>query len=203
VRSCIFILLARLGCQDKSREAAKPPPPPDVKVVDAQGAVVAEMRQIRPCRAVIGTPQPRSGEENESQSKIEMIVGGPPIQSTVGSVMWSGNDDVNGTTFLRGEERIARMYPLSDPNSGAVFDMQGIAQVRIKVNGQVATVENRAGLVVRKLTLAGGTITSSDPALTITGTDDLVLAGLLSAPELLPEIRSLAACERVLLKKGS
>ena len=187
MRSCIFILLATLGCQEKSREA-KALPPPDVKVVDATGAVVAELRQIRPCRALIGTQ--------------EMIVAGPPIQSTVGSVTWTGSDDVNGTTFLRGDERIARMFPLADATSGAVFDMQGIAQVRIKVNGQVANVENRAGAVVRKLTLAGGTITSSDPALTITGTDDLVLAGLLSAPELLPEIRSLAACTRVLVKKG-
>lgn len=191
MRCCLLALLAALsGCQDKSREA--PPAPPavlgDVKVVDPQGTVLAELKQIRPCRVTIG-PQ-------------EMIVGGPPIQSTVGTTTWTGNDDVNGTTFTRDGERIARLFPLADPHGGAVFDLHGAAQVRIKVTGQVASVENKSGAMIRKLTLADGTITASDPALTITGTDDLVLAGLLSASELLPEIRMLAACERVLVKKG-
>ena len=79
--------------------------------------------------------------------------------------------------------------------------MHGIAQVRVAVTGDVAAVEDKASRPVRKLTRAGEQITSSDPALTITGTQDLVLAALLSAPELLPEVRMLAACERVLAKK--
>ena len=54
---------------------------------------------------------------------------------------------------------------------------------------------------VRRLTLAGDKITADDPAMTITGTSDLVLAALLSAPELLPEVRALAACQRVLAPK--
>jgi len=178
-----------IGCQGKTQEA--PPLAPvvtDVKVADAQGSVMAELKQIRPCRATIG-PQ-------------EMIVGGPPIQSTVGTTAWTGTDDVNGTTFNRGDERIARLFPINDPTTGAVFDLHGIAQIRAKVTGQTAIVEDKAGALVRKLTLAAGTITSSD-GLTITGTEDLVLAALLSAPELLPEVRMLSACERVLVKKGA
>jgi hypothetical protein len=165
------------------------PPIADVQVVDDKGALVADLKQMRPCRVTIG-PQ-------------ELIVGGPPILSTIGSTTWTGVSDTNGTTLTRNDERIARVFPVGDPASGAVFDLGGIAQARISVTGQTATVENGASATIRRLTLAGGKITSDNPALTITGTDDLILAALLSAPELLPEVRMLAACERVLLKKDS
>ena len=189
-RSCLLALAALAGCQDKSSEAPKPVPKTpvaDVQVLDGKGALVADLKQTRPCRATIG-PQ-------------ELIVGGPPLVSTFGSTTWSGVSDVNGTTLTRNDERIARVFPVGDPASGAVFDLHGIAQTRVTVTGQIATVENGASATVRRLTLAGGKITSDNPALTITGTEDLILAALLSAPELLPEVRMLAACERVLLKK--
>ena len=47
---------------------------------------------------------------------------------------------------------------------------------------------------------AGATITIDSPALTVTGTDDLVLAAILASPEVVPQVRMLAACERVLAK---
>lgn len=191
-RRCSLLVVAALGgCSDKSRESAldkQPLPPADVVVKDRAGTVLAELKATRPCRAMIG-PQ-------------EMIVGGPPIISTLGSTPWTGVDDVNGTTFMRNDERIARLFPINDKASGAVFDMRGIAQVRVIVTGTTAVVENAATIPVRKLTLANGAIsTEGEPALTITGTDDLILAALLSAPELLPEVRMLAACERVLLSE--
>ena len=116
---------------------------------------------------------------------------------------WTGAVDINGTTYTRNDERIARSYPVGDAAQGAIYDLQGIAQVRIDVTGETATVTNKASVPVRKLARANGVITISEPALTVTGTDDLILAALLSAPELLPEVRMLAACERVLVKKGS
>jgi len=161
----------------------------DVLVKDAAGTTLAELKQLQPCRATIGP--------------AEMIVGGSPVTSTIGSTTWTGSVDTNGTTYVRNDERIARSYPVGDAATGAIYDLQGIAQVRITVTGETATVENKASVPVRKLTRAGTTITVSDPALTVTGTDDLILAALLSAPELLPEVRMLAACERVLVKKGS
>lgn len=156
---------------------------------DAGGTTLAELKQIQPCRATIGP--------------AEMIVGGSPLTSTVGSTTWTGSEDTNGTTYVRNDERIARSFPVGDAATGAIFDLQGVAQVRISVTGDTATVENKASVPVRKLTRTAGVINVSDPALTVTGTDDLILAALLSAPELLPEVRMLAACERVLVKKGS
>ncbi len=189
-RSCLLASAALAGCKDSS-QAPKPVPTAlaDVQVLDANGALVAELKQTRPCRAAIG-PQ-------------ELIVGGPPLVSTLGSTTWAGVDDVNGTTLTRNDERIARVFPVGDATSGAVFDLHGIAQARVTVTGQVATVESSASVPIRRLTRAAGKITSDNPVLTITGTDDLILAALLSAPELLPEVRMLAGCQRVLLKKDS
>lgn len=148
--------------------------------------MLAELKRSRPCRATIGP--------------LELIVGGPPLVATLGSTQWAGQSEPNGTILVRDGERIARVYPVGDPKASAVFDLKGVAQARVEVTGQTAIVQNAATVPVRRLTLADGKITSDDPAMTITGTDDLVLAALLSAPELLPEIRMLAACERVLLK---
>jgi hypothetical protein len=187
---CFYRLAASLvvvtGCQDKASKVSPPVAPADVIVRDAGGAVVAELKVTRPCRATIGP--------------LELIVGGPPLVATVGSTQWTGQTEPNGTLLIRDGERIARIFPVGDATAGAVFDLKGVAQARIEVTGETAVVKNAATVPVRRLTLASGTITADDPALTITGTDDLVLAALLSAPEVLPEIRMLAACERVLVK---
>ncbi|HTL34238.1 MAG TPA: hypothetical protein VL326_14005 [Kofleriaceae bacterium] len=191
---CPWILLAAgvfAGCQGK--QPAPPPPAPTViEVKDADGHVVAELRPIRPCRGTV----PPAGE---------LIVGGPPILATEGSAQWTGATGSNGTTYEKDGERLARLYPINDPINAAVLDMHGVAQMRIAIEGDVAIVRNGAGMPVRNLKKvaagsAGPEITSDSPALTISGTDDLVLAGLLSAPELVPQIRILAACERVLAK---
>jgi len=189
-RSSAYVLVLLAGCKDPPSKAAPPAQAvaasATVVVKDAGGTTLAELRPGRPCRATIGTQ--------------ELIVGGPPLVAMLGSTKWTGVDEPNGTVLVRDTERIARVFPIGDASSGAVFDLHGIAQARVAVTGQTATVENKASIPVRKLTRAGETITSTDPALTITGTDDLILAALLSAPELLPEVRMLAACERVLVK---
>jgi hypothetical protein len=185
-RRSAYVLVVLVGCKDSPSQITPPPPPVSVVVKDAAGATLAELRPGHPCRATIG-PQ-------------ELIVGGPPLVATLGSTKWTGASEPNGTILTRDDERIARVFPVGDAAAGSVFDLHGVAQVRVAVAGQTATVENKASIPVRKLTRAGDTISSSDPALTITGTDDLILAALLSAPELLPEVRMLAACERVLVK---
>lgn len=177
--------LALGACQDPQREAPAPAPAA-VQVRDGKGASVAELRPTRPCRATIGG--------------IELIVGGPPLLATYGTAKWTGTSDANGTTLARDGERVARVFPVGDPAKAAVLDMQGVALARIAVTGDKATVSDAASVPVRNLVRAGDAIKSDSPALTITGTDDLILAALLASPELQPEVRMLAACERVLVK---
>jgi hypothetical protein len=188
LRCCLYVVAVLAGCKDAPGKL-DPPAADPVVIRDDAGNVVAELQPTRPCRATIGA--------------AEMIVGGPPLVAPVGSTQWTGSTEPNGTVLHRDGERIARVYPVGDPSSAAVFDLKGIAQARIEVTGQTATVENGASVTVRRLRADGSTITTDDPALTVTGTSDLVLAALLSARELLPEVRMLAACERVLVKGPS
>lgn len=183
-RLCISIV-ALAACNGGSKQA-EPAAPTPVEVRDAQG-VIAELQPIRPCRAKV------YGQE--------MIVGGPPILSQLGSAKWMGTDGSNGTTFDKDGERIARLYPASDPNKAAVIDTHGVALMRVSVEGDKAIVSDAASIPVRNLVRQEKSISVDAPiALTVTGTDDLVLAALLTAPELVPEVRMLAACERVLVK---
>jgi hypothetical protein len=157
-----------------------------VQVRDETGALVAEVKPIRPCRGSIGP--------------VDLIVGGPPLVANLGGTEWKGSDAENGTTLFRDGQPIARVYPVGDARSVAVLDMHGVALARVAVTGATAIVTNGASMPVRNLRVAGTDIKSDAPALTITGTQDLVLAALLSAPELTPEVRILASCERVLAK---
>jgi hypothetical protein len=179
-----LLLVALAGCHGKKE--APPPEPVSVQVRDAAGVLVAELRPLRPCRGSIGP--------------LDLIVGGPPLVATVGSTQWTGSAAPNGTLLSRDGQPIARVYPVGDAHGAAVLDPHGVALVRIAVTGQTAVASNAAGVPVRNLKSEAATITVDAPALTITGTHDLVLAGLLSAPELSPEVRVLAACERVLVK---
>jgi hypothetical protein len=179
-----LLLLALLACQGK--KAAPPPAPVAVQVRDAGGALIAELKPLRPCRGSIGP--------------VDLIVGGPPLVANLGGTEWKGSDAENGTTLFRDGDAVARIYPIGDAHEVGVLDPHGVALVRVAVNGQVAVVSNGASMTVRNLRAIGTDIKSDTPALTITGTQDLVLAALLSAPELAPEVRILASCERVLAK---
>src|SRR5690606_2144039 len=112
----LLVLVALAACKDKQSKFAEPTP---IVVKDAGGATLAELRPGRPCRATIGPS--------------ELIVGGPPLVATFGSTRWWGSREDNGTILMRDDERIARIYPVGDMTSGAVFDLSGIAQARIKV----------------------------------------------------------------------
>lgn len=179
-----LLLTVLLGCQGKKE--APPPAPVAVQVRDSSGALVAELRPLRPCRGSIGP--------------VDLIVGGPPLVANLGGTQWAGSAADNGTILFRDGQPVVRVFQVSDPKDTAVLDMQGVALARIKATDVAAVVSNAASVPVRTLTVAGATITSDTPPLTITGTNDLVLAALLSAPELTPEVRVLAACERVLVK---
>jgi hypothetical protein len=182
-RLCISIVA--LAACNGGKQAEQAPPTP-IEVRDAQG-VVAELLPIRPCRAKVGNQ--------------EMIVGGPPILSQLGTTRWMGTTGSNGTMYEKDGERVARLYPLADANEASVLDTHGVALMRVMVTGETAKVTDAATVPVRNVTKEGNAITIDAPVpLTVTGTDDLVLAALLTAPELTPEVRMLAACERVLVK---
>jgi hypothetical protein len=147
-------LLPLLGCQTK---ADPPAVDPTVMVEVRDGTkVVASVRPGRPCRATIGP--------------LEMIIGGPPLISQLGDTRWSGKDGANGTTLEREGDRVARIFPVNDRSTVGVFDLNGVAMLRVH-----------------------------HPELVVTCTHDVLLASVLTAPELSPEVRMLAACERVLV----
>ena len=187
VRPCCIYLLAALGCQGTSEKPPAPALPAAVVVRDSKGEELVRLQPGHPCRATLGP--------------FEMIVGGPPLVAQLGDAHWVGDDEPNGTTISRNGSAVARVFPVGDPMTASVIDPQGIALVRIHASGGDATIANAGGQIVRRLhTKVGGEIISDPPAASATGTNDLVLVALLSAPELAPEVRMLAACERVLVK---
>jgi hypothetical protein len=157
-------------------------------VRDSAGKVVAQLRPGHPCRATV--------------DHIEMLIGGPPLVAQDGEVRWSGEAAETGTMLLRDGSPFARVFPTIDPAALAVFDPTGVALVRVAAAANAATISNAGGTVIRKLARTGDAIATDPPSFTISGTSDLVLAAVLSAPELVPEVRGLAACDR-LLEKGS
>jgi hypothetical protein len=180
------VVLTLCGCQGKAKESP-PPAPSVVEVRDATSAVIAQLRPGHPCRATIGP--------------VELIVGGPPLVAQHGEDHWTGEVATNGITLLRGSERIARLFPVGDSHAEAVLGVDGIALARITATATEAMVSNGGGTLLRRLSLTTpSTITIDAPKLSVSGTTDLVLAALISAPELVPEVRMLSACERVLAK---
>jgi hypothetical protein len=185
VRLCCFYVLAAIGCQAKSEPPVTGPQP--VVVRDAKGSVLAELLPGHPCRATIGP--------------VELIVGGPPLVAQLGDARWVGDDESNGTMLSRNGAPVARVFPVGDSTTAAVLDPDGVALARIQTSGGDATISNGAGQTTRKLhTKVGGGIVIDRPAQTVTGTKDLVLVALLTASELAPEVRMIAACQRVLVK---
>ena len=176
-------LLPLLGCQTK---ADPPAVDPTVMVEVRDGTkLVASVRPGRPCRASIGP--------------LEMIIGGPPLISQLGATQWTGKDGANGITLAREGDPVARIFPIDDRSTVGVFDLNGVAMLRAQATPAGATVSDAASRPLRMLAMTGSTIKTDHPELVVTGTHDVLLASVLTAPELAPEIRMLAACERVLV----
>lgn len=187
VRSCCIYVLAAIGCQAKSDPPPAPALPEAVVVRDSKGTTLAELRPGHPCRATIGP--------------VELLVGGPPLVAQNGDTRWVGDDEGNGTMLSRNNTPVARIFPVGDPSAAAVLDPEGVAMVRVQKGGGDVTVSNGAGQTVRQLhTRVDGGVVIDKPAATASGTKDLVLVALLTAPELAPEVRMIAACQRVLVK---
>lgn len=176
--------VAVLGCHHEA-DAPAPPPVVMIEVRDAT-SVIASVRPDRPCRASVGP--------------IEMIVGKDPFVSDLGETHWTGSAYGSGMFFLENDLKVARLAPEAGDHA-TIFDQTGEVIVQVDAGAGSATVTNGAGRLVRTLTRRGDAIAATAPPVTITGTQDFVLAALISAQELEPEIRMLAACDRVLRKE--
>lgn len=158
-----------------------------IELRDAKGAVLARVTEGRPCRATI------DGDE--------LIVGGRPLVMMHGETRWAG-DDIDGSTVItRDGESFARIFPATIGNDALdVFDREGVALIRATATGDTAVVRDSGQSIARELsrTAAGIAIKMSSGDAVVTGTQDLLLAAVLSATEVSTEVRALAACHRLL-----
>jgi len=154
-------------------------------VRDALGDVAARVVAGRPCRATV--------------DGVDLQIGGEPLVAMVGNVRWAGVDEADGTTLTRDGDRAARI--VVDGTRLQILDDRGIAVIRLRADADTATVLDGANTTVRTAKRSATSITVGD--MTVTGTQDLLLAALLTAHEIGPEVRALAACHRLLLLQKS
>lgn len=173
------------GCQGKS-EPDPPRPPRPVIEARSGGALVARIVAGYPCRAEV--------EGNE------LLIGSEPLVAQVGSSRWSGDASTDpgaepGTMLRKNGEPINRIHDLQDTGI-EVFDARGGAILQVNSDGAIA---NARGEVVRRAEPAAPAIKVGDSL--VTGTSDVALAVLITAPELIPEVRALAACHRLFTRE--
>jgi hypothetical protein len=177
----LLTLAVLAGCQGKS-EPDPPRPPSPVIEARASGTIVARIVSGHPCRADI--------EGNE------LLIGTDPLVTQVGGTRWSGDDTADGTTLRKDGAAILRLH--DRPDLGVeVFDPQGAAILNVTPTGEIA---NAHGEVLRRAEASRTAIKIGDAV--VTGTSDVTLAVLVTAPELIPEVRGLAACHRLYVQQA-
>jgi hypothetical protein len=170
------------GCQAKSSaDSVQDQPVRGIELHDASGKVTSRVVPGHPCRATI--------------DGLELLIGTQPLVAQLGDVRWSGDLAANGTTFKRNDVPVARMFPDDDPASVGLYSADGTTVFTSNVAIDKAALVSGAGAVVGTVAKIRGTIEAGDR--TVTGTEDLLLAALLSAPDVSPEVRGLAACHRL------
>jgi len=173
------LLFALAACQAKD---AAPPAPRVIEARDGSGAVVATLAPGKPCRAAIGS--------------LAIEVAGPALAADIAGAHWTGDHRDNGTTIARAGVAVARVY--GHESTLSLFDPAGVPMLRVDAHGGAVDVSDAGRRLLRHVTPKGDALAVDSPALTVTGTRDAQLVALLVSPELAPELRMLAACERVL-----
>jgi hypothetical protein len=168
------------GCQGKS-EPDPPRPPPPVIEARAGGTMAVRIVSGHPCRADI--------------DGNELLIGTDPLVTMVGSARWTGDRGDDGTTLRKDGAAVVRMRDRQDLGLD-VFDPQGAAILSLAGNGEIA---NGQGEVLRRAEPIHAAVRIGDSV--VTGTSDLALAVLITAPELIPEVRGLAACHRLFVRE--
>lgn len=181
VSHCRVLVLAVIaGCQGKSEPDLPRPPPP---VIEARtgGTVSARIVASHPCRADI--------------DGNELLIGTQPLVTQVGNSRWSGDEADNGTTLRKDGAAIVRVHDTQDTGI-EVFDPRGVAILRVTADGAIA---NAQGEVLRRAEPMRAAIRIGDTV--VSGTSDIALGVLVTAPELIPEVRGLAACHRLFARE--
>lgn len=173
------------GCPGQSAADSPVAAPAGIEVRDATGETTARVVSGRPCRAMV--------------EGVDLQVGVNPLVAMVGNVRWDGVEDGTKVTLTRNGVRAAEL--VTDGNRIQVLDDHGIAVIRTHVKDDTAPVYDAANTNVRTAKRSGTNVTIGD--MTVAGTQDLLLAALLTAHELGPEVRALAACHRLLLLQKS
>jgi hypothetical protein len=155
----------------------------------AGGATTVRIVPGHPCRADI--------------DGNEMLVGTQPLVTQIGNSRWSGDDpdhsarDVDRGTTLR-KDGMAIVRIRDTQNAGIeVFDPRGVVMLHVTADGAVA---NARGEILRRAAATRTAIQIGDSM--VTGTSDVALGALATAPELVPEVRALAACHRLMIARG-
>jgi hypothetical protein len=169
----LLFALACIACQ--STDAPSRPAPRAIEAHAASGAVSARVVQGHPCRATV--------------EGIELLVGGRPLVAQVGTVRWTGEDAANGTTLLQNDKPVARIH------AKQIFDAEGIPLLRVMDNGDIVDRQSR---IVRKAIVVADGVRIGDITVRGATTGELPLAAMLTAPELEPSLRALAACHYLL-----
>jgi hypothetical protein len=167
---------ALAGCQSKAEPDHPPRPPRPVIEARASGSTIARIVAGHPCRAEV--------------DGNEMLIGTEPLVAQVGGTRWSG-DEADGLTTVRRDG--TPLVRLRDNQAGVeVFDAQGLSLLKVSIDG---TVANARGEMLRRAEASHTAIKIGESI--VTGTNDLALGVLVTAPELIPEVRALAACHRL------
>jgi hypothetical protein len=177
------------SCQGHSDSAPAAGSGDDYPIVvrGTNGDIQSRLRPGHPCRASI--------------DGFDVIAGGPPFVAQFGKTRWSGATSTDGMTLSRDGAQTVRVFPELDRARLGVFDAAGGAIVRVTATADGATVRDAGGTSLRTLAKRGDKIEiAGGPS--VTGTDDLVLAALVTAPEISAELRALLACDRLLAGGG-
>lgn len=176
----VLALALVAGCQGKS-DPDPPRPPPAVIEARAGGATIAHIIAGHPCRAEI--------------DGNELLIGTQPLVTQIGHSRWSG-DDEGGVTTLRQDGGAIVQIRDTDAAAIEVFDPRGAAILRLSADGAIA---NGRGEILRRAETTRAAIKIGDAV--VTGTADVALGVLITAPELIPEVRALAACHRLFVRE--
>jgi hypothetical protein len=176
----VLVLVLVAGCQGKS-EPDPPRPPRPVIEARAGGTTIAHIIAGHPCRAEV--------------ERDELLIGTQPLVAQVGASRWSGDEVDGGTTLRKDGVPFVRIHD-ADEAVIEVFDPDGAAILRLSADGAIA---NARGEVLRRAEATRAGIKVGDAV--VIGTTDVALGVLITAPELIPEVRGLAACHRLFARE--
>jgi hypothetical protein len=161
-----------------------PSAPGSIELRDAADQVTGSFTAGPPCRLVLG------GDE--------LVVNND--RATLSGESWKVTDAANGATAQHGDQPIARAYA-GAPNELSVIDPEGVPFFTAVGGDDHAQLSGRTGVPLRALAVVGGDIEihGLDDKLIARAlhTHDLMLAALLTSPEVSPEARALLACHRI------